>query len=271
MSPILLALLAAFTFAFGNILQKLGMLKNDSQFNLKLVLKYQWLLGMAFSGVGISLVYYVTAKSDLTLIQPILSLNPLISVLLGAVFLKEHLAAIHYKAIAIGFVGVIVLSLDGKSSGSEVFDNKFWFLIPCILLMLHWWLVSKKAAAYRFALLGGMGFGAATVIYKILALRFLVEGKINWENINPLIFSIETPLYLFTYVGGTLWAQLALVRGQASFVIPIIATVGTLVPIIGGIVVFGEEMTLFRLLGLGFVLLSLFMFGKPPSKSQEVQ
>ncbi len=269
------ALLSALLFAAGNVLQKMGMLRKGSVFRWSLLWQPYWLLGMGLSGLAILLVYWVTARADLTLVQPLLALNPLFTVLLGAVFLKEHLAKLHYQALTLAFLGVVLLSLQSSAMGKGEFAHEYLFLFPLLGLMIYWWLFSKKRVEYRFALLGGMGFGLATVIYKIMAVKFLASGDLNLNNLKEVLLTLELPLYLFTYFGGTLWGQGALIRGQTSFVIPVIAAVATLVPILGGIVVFSEPAGVWRWAGLIAVMVSLYLFSlssetsKGPSSSQE--
>ena len=94
-----LTLGAALCFAIGNILEKSGIscsvkkasLKQPLQFCKYVLKNFHWWAGICFSAIATIGYYIAMAKYDLSLVQPMMVLNPVLTALFGFWFLKELL------------------------------------------------------------------------------------------------------------------------------------------------------------------------------------
>ncbi len=263
---LILALTAACTFALGNVAQKAGMNHGGKDLKWYQLLKSPWwLTGMSLSCIAILIVYWVTARAELSFIQPILALNPLISVFLAAKILGESVSKTLVKALFIGLVGVLFLAFSPRPEEMAL-ASESWFWMCLSILVLMGVVYKKKGLnkALKYSLLAGIGFGLATVLYKVCAVEFLrLQGDLGlFDKVKLVITNPAIPLYIFTYVVGFLTSQFALMNGKAALVIPVSAMVGTLVPVAGGILIFSESLGAFKLLGLFFILVSLLLYSR---------
>lgn len=176
-------------------------------------------------------------------------INPLVTVLLGVVVLKERLRPVQWCAVAIGTASVVVLSVD-------------YGRLPFVALV-----VAFSFAAYGFLkkkadLPAFDGLGMETLILTPVAVGYLVILQLT----GALAFAHQGPGNAALLIGtGLVTAVPLLLFGAAATRLPL-TTIGLLqylgpfIQFVLGITIFDEEMSPARWAGFALVWLALVVF-----------
>ena len=176
-------------------------------------------------------------------------INPLVTVLLGVVVLKERLRPVQWCAVAIGTASVVVLSVD-------------YGRLPFVALV-----VAFSFAAYGFLkkkadLPAFDGLGMETLILTPVAVGYLVVLQLT----GALAFAHQGPGNAALLIGtGLVTAVPLLLFGAAATRLPL-TTIGLLqylgpfIQFVLGITIFDEEMSPARWAGFALVWLALVVF-----------
>ena len=246
-------------FSFGNIWQKQGLVASTraQNFVARVLSNKCWWLGIFSSAIGSIALLYAMAEWNLSLVQSLMVLNPIITAILGRFFFKEHLSRAIKMAILFGAIGLVFLALNPQNQESNLDD--FYTSIPIIALAMTYGLLKIKVnIEFRQALLSGWCFGWYSIVYKAVTLK-VDFTHFSWDKMlsSDCILML---LCLLFYIMGFLFSQSALHIGRASFVVPLIALFGSTIPILGGIVLFSEGFGLLALIGLVFLSIGLLFF-----------
>lgn len=264
---LLLTLLPALCFAFGNVLEKSGIasfsdkvsVKTPFAFFKKVFSNGRWWLGIFFSGIATLGYYAAMALYDLSLVQPMMVLNPVLTALFGYWFLKEHLSKRIVCAIFCVLIGLLLAAKNiGENTGTQNAQALWLFSLGIILLTLSFRVLKKDLEAAD-SLIVGAGFGLSAVFYKSLALDFDIEN-FSWDVLSNVIFDFRALAYAILYGTAFLYSQIAFSRGRALFVIPFSAAVGAAIPILAGAFVFEETFPPNKIISVALVLLGSFLF-----------
>jgi len=211
-----------------------------------------WLL-YAISAVLVSSNWftYIWAVNNAHTIDASLGyfINPLFSVMLGVVFLKEKLAFPEKIAVALTLCGVIFLTVWYRSLP--------WVAIVLTLTFGIYGLIKKQGS-----LDGIQSLGFETAIIFLPTLFYLIHLQANNEAAF-LHFGLKTDLLLFA--AGAITATPLLLFGQAARKIPL-STLGFLqylaptIQFLIGIMIFKEPFQLPRLIGFSIIWLALIIF-----------
>ncbi len=72
------------------------------------------LLGFAFYGIGALVMIYAYKFGELSVLQPMLSMNYVLTIIIANIVLKEPISLLQYIGIVIIMLGVILIGGDGK-------------------------------------------------------------------------------------------------------------------------------------------------------------
>lgn len=277
----LVCLTAALAFAIGNVLQKKGLHQNridhsDLKGMVLATLKdVPWWSGILLSVVGTLAYYYGMAKWPLSQVQSLLSLNPVITAILGIIFLKERYDKSTLWGICLVLMGVLTVNFaphPGESSQGALFWPLSTIVLALLLGVSLWGVFPKifgqtqedetltkryKRSEWVFSLMTGLGFGLSAVYYKAFSLNFDPDLPLGGLSGSAFLFGF---LYFLSYTIGFFSSQAALSYGRALFVVPFSAAIGTIIPILGGILILGEDSHPIRWLGVLFIAFALFLF-----------
>jgi len=273
---LLLTIGPAFLFACGNILEKSGVstvgkrtggVSNPWQFLKGVLSNGFWWLGIACSGLATIGYYIAMARYDLSQVQPMMVLNPVLTALMGFVILKEVLTRRIVIAICFVVVGLLysVESLGETTSVQDV--SMLWIYAGVVCgatLIAHLWCKDREMVD---SLIMGVGFGISAAFYKSLAMDFDLDN-ITVSSICGLLLDFRTLGYVATYGIAFMYSQISFSRGRALFIIPFSAAVGAAVPTIAGALVFSEAFPLGKMISVGLVLTGagLFVVRRPRRK-----
>lgn len=266
-------LLPALLFAISNLLQKVGLDKAQTQVNgsgawanVKSVLQnLAWWAGIGLAFFGTLGYYGALARYNISLVQPIMALNPVLTAIGGWWLLKEHLdrktvLAISLVVLGLSFAG----ALHGESAGKES-SPALWIFGALLLTLVILLQLFLKHTETRQSAIAGIHFGLSAVFMKSMETIISAGGGFDWSDpLNPQVWTRG-----IAYVGTYLWAffsmQIALAKGRSLLVVPLVSAVGMLVPSLAGILVFQEPAGAPKIAALFFVLLGSLLFMKTRS------
>ncbi|MCF0223741.1 MAG: EamA family transporter [Fibrobacter sp.] len=265
---LLLTIGPAFLFACGNILEKSGVstvgkrtggVSRPLQFFIGVVTNKFWWLGIACSGLATVGYYIAMARYDLSQVQPMMVLNPVLTALMGFVILKEVLTRRIVIAICFVVAGLLysVESLGEATSVQNIPMLWTYAGVICgIALVAHLWCRDREMVD---SLIMGAGFGISAAFYKSLAMDFDLEN-VTMNSVLMLILDLRTLGYIATYGIAFLYSQVSFSRGRALFIIPFSAAVGAAVPTLAGVLVFSEDFPLGKVISVTLVLIGAGLF-----------
>lgn len=263
----LLTLGPAFCFACGNILEKSGISHIAKDVSLKTPLKFikhvltnpKWWLGIGCSGLATIGYYIAMAKYDLSLVQPMMVLNPVLTALFGFWFLKEQLTKRIICAIVCVLAGLLLSAQNmGENTGTQDLSHLWIFAGVAILLVILFKIFHKNLESTD-SLIMGAGFGISAAFYKSLSLDFMLDD-LTGNTILGLLVDPRTFTYIALYSIAFAYSQISFTRGRALFIIPFSAAIGAALPILAGAFVFGEHFPLNKIISVGLVLIGSFLF-----------
>ena len=245
----LLTLSSAIGLAFGNILMSIGLRAAGSVKSLA-VNKF-WLGGLFLSVVATLLYYTAIARYNISLVQPFMALNPALTALLGWKILGEKMTRKIAFAIALIFGGLLIEgTLAGEASGGLRSGEMLWLYAGAVLALLAVVCLVFRKTEITDSLCAGVGFGLSAVFYKSISLDGLFPPPIDLR-----IFALAA-----LYIAAFICSQLGLRRGRALFVIPLSAAIGLIVPVLGGLAVFGEPFPLQKIIVVVLVFAGSILF-----------
>lgn len=255
-------------FAIGNLLQKVGLghaaTVTAGQGLMRLIQKVfasgRWWLGIAISAVATILYYGALAKYNISLVQLMMSLNPVLTALGGWLILKEHLdrrtaLAIVFVMAGIAFAGL----LAGEDSGHENVQRLWLFtLLMAGVLMVFRFVVRQFEV--RKSVIGGVCFGLSAVFMKSLTGLPIFQSEIGVDLLFDFQVMSRFGLFVATYLAGFSYTQMGMTQGRALFIVPLSSALGMLVPSLAGILVFGEPISWGKATALIFVTIGSLLF-----------
>lgn len=273
----LLTLIPAVCFACGNILEKTGLsavahtvsIKKPFAF-IRLVLKNKyWWTGFALSAVANLGYYLAMALYDISLVQPMMTLNPVLTALFGFWFLKEHLTKRIVAAIGFVFVGLLLSASHAGESSSVQNTSDLWIFSGVIVLVALLFKIFHSQKETSDSLIMGVGFGVSAAFYKSMTLSF---GESSSVELLRWVFDPRLWAFLITYMTAFIYSQIAFTRGRALFIIPFSAALGAAIPILAGAFVFSESFSLEKTISIIFVLLgsALFIIRRPRRSLKQI-
>jgi chloramphenicol-sensitive protein RarD len=176
-------------------------------------------------------------------------INPLVTVLLGVLVLKERLRPVQWVAVAIGASAVVVLTFD--------YGRLPWVALLVGFSFAIYGFLKKKADLGSFESLG-----METAILFPVALTFLIALQLRGD----LAFGHEGPTNLVLLIGtGAVTAVPLLLFGVAATnlsltTIGLLQYLGPILQFIVGLTIFDEDMTTARWAGFILVWLALVIF-----------
>ncbi|KAA9028387.1 DMT family transporter [Niallia endozanthoxylica] len=198
------------------------------------------------------------------LFSVIVYLQPVLVVLLAWVWLKESLSPIKIVGMIIGFLGVVVVSLDGISGNISFYGILLAFLTGA------GWAVGVVYVKKTSSLVDGLWLVA---LQNIIGGIFLCSIGLSTENLSSIIWNIPyVSSLMFGAILGVIGATAVYFKLMNSGESSKVSSFTFLVPLISvgiGTLFLGEPFTITLLLGLVLILLSLFMINRKGSQKRQ--
>lgn len=267
-------LVPAILFAISNLMQKVGLdgahknakdlaqgeAINNTQ-HVKSVLKnLTWWLGIGLAFFG-TLGYYVALdKYNMSLVQPLMALNPVLTAIGGWWLLKEYLDKRTLVAIIFVVLGLMVAgALHNEELGIESTQGLQVFTLSIIAFCFGLLFLLKHTESRR-SLIAGMAFGLSSVLIKSLTHHVEVLGGLSTQTLLDWGVILRAVFYVGTYLWGFFLMQMALAQGRSLFVVPLVSAAGMLIPSLAGVLVFQEPLSLTKALAIALVFCGSCLF-----------
>jgi multidrug transporter EmrE-like cation transporter len=194
-----------------------------------------WLLGLLLQIAGYGLYLLSLRAAPLSIVHAVLNGGIALFVLLAVLGLGEDPRPVEWLAVVVITVSLIILSLSLASTpavSAAEHGTMLFSLAVMALATLALAVDRQPGRTMGLSIASGLVLGLAAVYAKGLA--------------NDISVSADAALHLVLTIAANLvgfaMMQAAFQRGRGVVVMPLLAALSNLVPIIGGIVVFGEAL-----------------------------
>ncbi len=200
----------------------------------------RWIMGVRLVGEIGGTICFLTALFNMPIANAtaILQVLPLAVTLASAVFLKEKVGWRRYSAIAIGFVGVLIVIRPGSEGFNEY---SFWVIGAVIFIVLRD-LVTRKLSSDVPSL-----FVSFTTAVGITATAAVLSPTMVWHPVTLHHTGMLGVAALFLVV-GYLFSVMTMRVGDISFASPFRYT-NLIWALIIGLVIFGDSLDQWTLIG----------------------
>ena len=244
---IVLAIVAAFLFALGLVLQEksastLPREAVGAGFLVRLAHQPVWLLGLAAQAAGFGAQAWALGIGRMVVVQPLLILSIVFALPLGRVIEGRRIKRNEWIGAALVSVGLAVLLITAKTdAGSDDASFARWAIVGGAtggVAVLLFFLANGRSPSLRGALLGTAGgilFGLAAALTKTVVSNF-DEGFVaiitDWHLYAMIVLSV-----------AAFWLeQAALQTGALAAAVATTMAFDALSSLLFGIVVFGEDL-----------------------------
>jgi drug/metabolite transporter (DMT)-like permease len=220
---------------------------------------------LVVNGLVASVAYYSLYKGlelgPIALVSPIVSAYAAFTIVLAVIFLGEAIAGVEFLGMLVTFGGVALASTDLAQLRSRV--------------------AQEHGAGIRFALVSMLAFGASTFLIGSLArdvgwwlpvtvsrvttmTALLLGSAILHEQPSFRKVDAKSLLGCAVIAAGDVGGLILYARGSQLGLISVVAAASAayaVIPVIGGVVVFGERPRPSQLIGIAFVFAGLLVLG----------
>jgi drug/metabolite transporter (DMT)-like permease len=281
MSPYLLALLAAFSFALGSVLQQRGTLQTsapegDPHFLAEILRKPVWLIGGTLQVCGWVLQAAALEAGSLVVVQSLCALSLVFALPLGARLTDQQVGKRSIIGALATLLGIIAFVVVGKPQGgtSHPQASDWWvsgIIIGSLILFLARLANRRRGsvAAAMFATAAGLSYAFQAAVTKVFVTQ-LGNGAI------VLLTTWTTYALIISALVGFAMQQSALKTG---FLAPAMAASNAstlIVSVFLGVIVFQETLSngqgslLPALIALGLAVVGVVLLAFPEQKPSEI-
>jgi uncharacterized membrane protein len=277
---IVLAIMAAFMGSYSLFIQKrelnsLPRLEGKDFFKtLKAFVSCRpWLAAQALAILGTTLHAIALGMAPMTIVQTINTSGIVVLALLAIYKLGEEASLIDWVGIGSILLGLVFMAVTMTAKTDEFYYNPLvlWFLVVFLLgssLLAFFNGMKKKSETAPIFIAVGTAILVGTNAIWIKVGMQEIWGRFWDQNLGAALSTPYLYVIVIFAVGTQILQQVALQRGKAIIVMPIINGISNLIPIIVGVIVFHERwptsgfMIVLRLISIvmvigGAILLSL--------------
>lgn len=194
---------------------------------------------------------------------------PIVTLILAAIFLKQRPSRAQWLFSALSIAGIIVITLSENSGGSVTFKG-FALLLLCVVTGSAYSVMSSSASGkftvfertYVMQAMGAVFFTSLALIENHGSIALLIAPASNVRYLTAAVFLALGP----SVMGYTMF-NYALSNAPVANVI-IFQNLATVVSVLAGIFVLGEQLTTISLVSMLAVLLGIWGVQKFPPKEE---
>lgn len=248
-SFVFMLLILVVTKKWGQFLQTFKEVKRNQ--------KQLWVLVIASLLISGNWFIYIWAVNDGQVIQASLGyyINPLISVLLGLLFLKEKLSAAQYLSFSMAAVGVLVLSFS--------YGQVPWISLALAFSFGFYGLVKKLMKVDS-----AIGLTLETMVVSPIALAYMVFLFVQDQQ-SFLAVSLTTDLLLFGAGAATAIPLLLFAMGAQKIPLSMLGFIQYIAPTIMlllGVFIYDEHFSSIHLISFLFIWAALVVYSLSRTK-----
>jgi len=260
---IILALIAYTMLNIGIVLQKKGasslpQVEHQSIVdNIKNFLKNKvWLIGFTLTTVQVFFYLFALDYGSISLVTPFNGWGIVVLVIFSHFYLKESISRVELVCIGVTVAGVIVLGITSPELKSELDAVTIASMLSApvsiaIILLLGALTIIPVVLSWKrkfwhadIILSTCSGFAASIGAIFSVAIMAHISTSDMWPSFWTALGTLVFWFYLIIYGAGTMvsmvYLQIAYQKGKASLVAPLFTIVTLVLPVIAGIIMFGE-------------------------------
>lgn len=279
MSASIIAILSAFFYGLGTVLQQRGTLQTragerDFRFLLEMLLKPVWLLGALTQAVGIGLQLLALNRGSLAVVQSLLSLSLVFALPFGVRLTNQYIGKRTIIGAACTMLGILAFVWIGQPQSTLEESPVLNILVAGVaaigvMLILAWQGIKQKGAvtAALFSTGAGLSFAMGAAVLK--GATMLIGSDPPWGLVISAVFVL-----MISSLFGQVLAQSALKTG---FLAPAMAgsNATTLIGSVAlGFIVFQESIAselhliALALTGLALATVGVVLLAHPDQRPQ---
>jgi drug/metabolite transporter (DMT)-like permease len=233
-----------------------------------------WLFSMLFILGGSALYAYALTVAPISIVQPIMAAGVALLAYLAVKNLGEKPRRIDLVAIGLSILGVALIGVslaeglpkDVKHSAGSLWIMAGVIVVVSIIIPLAMSRSSDTRKAAGLGIACGLLYGTSAVFAKLL----LVDWSNQWSHKGILVLfaSVFLIAWAVTLVPAFIILQAALQKGMAIVVVPLMASLSQLVPILIGMVALHESfpknpaLIAIRILAFGLILVATVILSR---------
>jgi drug/metabolite transporter (DMT)-like permease len=276
-----LALLAAFAFALGNVLQQKGTLEtpatgDDPRFLIQILRRPVWLAGAACQGGGWVLQAVALDTGSLVVVQSITTMSLVIALPLGQRLTGQATSKRVWTGAAAITAGIVLfLSVGSPTGGTSNPPSSAWWSagLSAIAIVAILGGLGKKRFGAAKALLFGSAAGVAFALQSAVTKVFV---DVVGQGVSAVLGSWTVYVLVASAIVGFVLQQSALKTGVLAPAMASSNAVTLFGSVAFGATVFGESLSsggarpVPAVVGLGMALVGIVLLAgaKPPQSSE---
>ena len=205
-----------------------------------------WITSMVISLVGGAFYSVAILLAPISIVQPIVASGVALLAYLAIKNLGEKPRRIDLYAIGVTILGVILIGVslaEGIPPETEhdpvvlwIFAGAVVFLAVVVPLLMRRGGGNRLAAGLGISV--GLLFGVAAMFARVLLLDW--SNQFSARGVTVVFSSVFVLAWALTLIPAFIMLQAALQRGMAVVVVPLVAGLSQLVPILGGMIALNE-------------------------------
>ncbi|MGZ4738277.1 MAG: DMT family transporter [Ilumatobacteraceae bacterium] len=231
-----------------------------------------WLIGLAGDIGGFVLQLAALSFGSLVVVQPLLTLNLVVALSVGARLARRRLKGWEWRAVVGVLAGLVVFYVAARptTESEAVASARGWFTTSVVVgvAMVTLVVIGRGVSANGRAVMFGAAAGCAEAVMAVVSKAFGdrlglgVSGTLaSWEPYVVIVWGIVTLLFV----------QSAYQLDRSTLTLPVITVTEPVVSMVIGVGLFGEHFHsgvasgLLTVAGLGLVVRNLVVLARDPA------
>ncbi|MGZ4807455.1 MAG: DMT family transporter [Ilumatobacteraceae bacterium] len=231
-----------------------------------------WLIGLAGDIGGFVLQLAALSFGSLVVVQPLLTLNLVVALSVGARLARRRLKGWEWRAVVGVLAGLVVFYVAARptTESEAVASARGWFTTSVVVgvAMVTLVVIGRGVSANGRAVMFGAAAGCAEAVMAVVSKAFGdrlglgVSGTLaSWEPYVVIVWGIVTLLFV----------QSAYQLDRSTLTLPVITVTEPVVSMVMGVGLFGEHFHsgvasgLLTVAGLGLVVRNLVVLARDPA------
>lgn len=224
---------------------------------MKLVSTPVWFIGAILGILGFCVYLIALQNFELSIVKPLVNTNLVFTFILAYLFFKEQLKWSEWLGIVSIILGMIFLGIVTRESSGEIELIPLFSMLPLIVIgvvLLGILVITERIHNQEFiySISAGVFYGMGAIFSKAILVLLTLNTSL------ALLFSI-TIMFSLTYIVAIVSQQFAFNNGRLSIVSPLTNSISVLIPVIGAIIIFNEQIYFEKILGFLSILLGIIL------------
>ncbi|MHA1214085.1 MAG: DMT family transporter [Candidatus Hodarchaeales archaeon] len=220
----------------------------------------KWLLGTFFTFLGWSMFIIALSLAPLSLIAPLQNIGVILLAALSIKFFHERFHLYEWFGLSLCLFGVFLLTVGSDTSfqGVSTYNSTngtimiFILVLSTVILIFGQKFYFSEKNGVVLGFLSGMTAGLGAMFTKLIILSI-------YQFFNLIFFVI---CFLICQIISFITLQAGFQNERALIIVPLFNSLSTLIPILAGIFIFYELITVTQGIGILFILIGTSLLFK---------